>query len=97
MTISKRLERHLRCEVDFGEFYLLDVIAGKHKPTIVLLAPRKPETANAFFGMKIKGNGQWYGSLEHLLGTSVDVGYMSKIRAKLLTRRYKAMRARDAA
>lgn len=97
MTISKRLERHLRCEVDFGEFFLLDVITGKHKPTIVLLAPRKPETANAFFGMKIKGNGQWYGSLEHLLGTCVDVGYMSKIRAKLLTRRYKAMRARDAA
>ena len=77
--------------------YLLDVIAGKHKPTIVLLAPRKPETANAFFGMKIKGNGQWYGSLEHLLGTCVNVGYMSKLRAKLLTRRYKAMRARDAA
>lgn len=97
MTISKRLERHLRCEVDFGEFYLLDVIAGKHKPTIVLLAPRKPETANAFFGMKIKGNGQWYGSLEHLLGTCVDVGYMSKLRAKLLTRRYEAMRARDTA
>ena len=97
MTISKRLERHLRCEVDFGEFFLLDVITGKHKPTIVLLAPRKPETANAFFGMKIKGNGQWYGSLEHLLGTCVDVGYMSKLRAKLLTRRYKAMRARDAA
>lgn len=97
MTISKRLEKHLRCEVDFGEFFLLDVIAGKHKPTIVLLAPRKPETANAFFGMKIKGNGQWYGSLEHLLGTCVDVGYMSKLRAKLLTRRYKAMRARDAA
>ena len=97
MTISKRLEKRLRCEVDFGEFYLLDVIAGKHKPTIVLLAPRKPETANAFFGMKIKGNGQWYGSLEHLLGTCVDVGYMSKLRAKLLTRRYKAMRARDAA
>lgn len=97
MTISKRLEKHLRCEVDFGEFFLLDVITGKHKPTIVLLAPRKPETANAFFGMKIKGNGQWYGSLEHLLGTCVDVGYMSKIRAKLLTRRYKAMRARDAA
>lgn len=97
MTISKRLEQHLRCEVDFGEFFLLDVIAGKHKPTIVLLAPRKPETANAFFGMKIKGNGQWYGSLEHLLGTCVNVGYMSKLRAKLLTRRYKAMRARDAA
>ena len=97
MTISKRLEKHLRCEVDFGEFYLLDVIAGKHKPTSVLLAPRKPETANAFFGMKIKGNGQWYGSLEHLLGTCVNVGYMSKLRAKLLTRRYKAMRARDAA
>ena len=97
MTISKRLEKHLRCEVDFGEFYLLDVIAGKHKPTIVLLAPRNPETANAFFGMKIKGNGQWYGSLEHLLGTWVYVGYMSKLRAKLLTRRYKAMRARDAA
>ena len=97
MTISKRLERHLRCEVDFGEFFLLDVITGKHKPTIVLLAPRKPETANAFFGMKIKGNGQWYGSLEHLLGTCVNVGYMSKLRAKLLTRRYKAMRARDAA
>ena len=97
MTISKRLEKHLRCEVDFGEFFLLDVIAGKHKPTIVLLAPRKPETANAFFGMKIKGNGQWYGSLEHLLGTCVYVGYMSKLRAKLLTRRYKAMRARDAA
>lgn len=97
MTISKRLEKHLRCDVDFGEFYLLDVIAGKHKPTIVLLAPRKPETANAFFGMKIKDNGQWYGSLEHLLGTCVNVGYMSKLRAKLLTRRYKAMRARDAA
>ncbi len=97
MTISKRLEKHLRCEVDFGEFFLLDVIAGKHKPTIVLLAPRKPETANAFFGMKIKGNGQWYGSLEHLLGTCVNVGYMSKLRAKLLTRRYKSMRARDAA
>lgn len=97
MTISKRLEKHLRCEVDFGEFFLLDVIAGKHKPAIVLLAPRKPETANAFFGMKIKGNGQWYGSLEHLLGTCVNVGYMSKLRAKLLTRRYKAMRARDAA
>lgn len=97
MTISKRLEKHLRCEVDFGEFFLLDVITGKHKPTIVLLAPRKPETANAFFGMKIKGNGQWYGSLDHLLGTCVDVGYMSKLRAKLLTRRYKAMRARDAA
>lgn len=97
MTISKRLEKHLRCEVDFGEFFLLDVIAGKHKPTIVLLAPRKPETANAFFGMKIKGNGQWYGSLEHLLGTCVNVGYMSKLRAKLLTRRYKAMRARGAA
>ena len=97
MTISKRLEKHLRCEVDFGEFYLLDVIARKHKPTIVLLAPRKPETANAFFGMKIKGNGQWYVSLEHLLGTCVNVGYMSKLRAKLLTRRYKAMRARDAA
>lgn len=97
MTISKRLEKHLRCEVDFGEFFLLDVITGKHKPTIVLLAPRKPETANAFFGMKIKGNGQWYGSLEHLLGTCVDVGYMSKLRAKLLTRRYEAMRARDAA
>lgn len=97
MTISKRLEKHLRCEVDFGEFFLLDVIAGKHKPTIVLLAPRKPETANAFFGMKIKGNGQWYGSLEHLLGTCVNVGYMSKLRAKLLTRRYEAMRARDAA
>lgn len=97
MTISKRLEKHLRCEVDFGEFFLLDVIAGKHKPTIVLLAPRKPETANAFFGMKIKGNGQWYVSLEHLLGTCVNVGYMSKLRAKLLTRRYKAMRARDAA
>lgn len=97
MTISKRLEQHLRCEVDFGEFFLLDVIAGKHKPTIVLLAPRKPETANAFFGMKIKGNGQWYGSLEHLLGTCVNVGYMSKLRAKLLTRRYKAMRARNAA
>lgn len=97
MTISKRLEKHLRCEVDFGEFFLLDVITGKHKPTIVLLAPRKPETANAFFGMKIKGNGQWYGSLEHLLGTCVNVGYMSKLRAKLLTRRYKAMRARDAA
>lgn len=97
MTISKRLEKHLRCEVDFGEFFLLDVIAGKHKPTIVLLAPRKPETANAFFGMKIKGNGQWYGSLEHLLGTCVNVGYMSKLRAKLLTRRYKAMRARDVA
>lgn len=96
MTISKRLEKHLRCEVDFGEFFLLDVIAGKHKPTIVLLAPRKPETANAFFGMKIKGNGQWYGSLEHLLGTCVNVGYMSKLRAKLLTRRYKAMRARNA-
>lgn len=97
MTISKRLEKHLRCEVDFGEFFLLDVIAGKHKPTIVLLAPRKPETANAFFGMKNKGNGQWYVSLEHLLGTCVNVGYMSKLRAKLLTRRYKAMRARDAA
>lgn len=97
MTISKRLEKHLRCEVDFGEFFLLDVITGKHRPTIVLLAPRKPETANAFFGMKIKGNGQWYGSLEHLLGTCVDVGYMSKLRAKLLTRRYEAMRARDAA
>lgn len=97
MTISKRLEKHLRCAVDFGEFFLLDVIAGKHKPTIVLLAPRKPETANAFFGMKIKGNGQWYGSLEHLLGTCVNVGYMSKLRAKLLTRRYKAMRARDVA
>ena len=97
MTISKRLEKHLRCEVDFGEFFLLDVIAGKHKPTIVLLAPRKPETANAFFGMKIKGNGQWYVSLEHLLGTCVNVGYMSKLRAKLLTRRYKSMRARDAA
>ena len=104
MTISKRLEKHLRCEVDFGEFYLLDVIAGKHKQPVaslivshVLLAPRKPETANAFFGMKIKGNGQWYGSLEHLLGTCVNVGYMSKLRAKLLTRRYKAMRARDAA
>ena len=97
MTISKRLEKHLRCEVDFGEFFLLDVITGKHKPIIVLLAPRKPETANAFFGMKIKGNGQWYGSLEHLLGTCVNVGYMSKLRAKLLTRRYKAMRARDAA
>lgn len=97
MTISKRLEKHLRCEVDFGEFFLLDVITGKHKPTIVLLAPRKPETANAFFGMKIKGNGQWYGSLEHLLGTCVNVGYMSKLRAKLLARRYKAMRARDAA
>ena len=97
MTISKRLEKHLRCEVDFGEFFLLDVIAGKHKPTIVLLAPRKPETANAFFGMKIKGNGQWYGSLEHLLGTCVNVGYMSKLRAKLLTRRYKVMRAMDVA
>lgn len=32
MTISKYLEKHLRCDVDFGEFYLLDVIAAKRKP-----------------------------------------------------------------
>ena len=97
MTISKRLEKYLRCEVDFGEFHLLDVIAGKHTPTIVLLAPRKPEQEHAYFGMKIKGSGQWYISLEQLLGTCVDVGYMSRQRAKRLTRRYKRMKARDAA
>lgn len=97
MTISRRMEKHLHCGVDFGKFFLLDVIVRKHKPAVVLLAPKKPENENTYFGMKIKGSGQWYISLEQLLGTCVDVGYMSRQRAKRLTRRYKRMKARDAA
>ena len=96
MTISKRLQKQLCCEVDFGEFYLLDVIAGKHTPTIVLLAPRKPEKAHTYFGMKNGETGQWFCSLDSLLDACINAHYFGKLWAKRLTRRYRAMRARDA-
>ena len=48
MTISKRLEKHLRCEVDFGEFYLLDVNADK---TCALLPGRDGHAALAIDDM----------------------------------------------
>ena len=97
MTISKWLMKHLRCEVDFGEFYLLDVVVKRHKPTIVLLAPKNPDKEHAYWGIRGEGRSQWYCSMDHMLETCVDSGYMSKQRARYLTRRYQAMRARDAA
>ena len=97
MTISKWLMKHLRCEVDFGEFYLLDVVVKRHKPTIVLLAPKNPDKEHAYWGIRGEGRSQWYCSMDHMLETCVDSGYMSKLRAWYLTRRYQAMRARDAA
>ena len=96
MTISNRLQKQLCCEVDFGEFYLLDVITKKHKPTIVLLVPRRPEKAHTYFGMKNGETGQWFCSLGSLLDACTNAHYIGKLRAKRLIRRYRAMRARDA-
>ena len=91
MRISKRMDYCLRCHVDFSEFHLLSVIPKPNKPTAVLLAPRKPEKENAYFALVLRDNGHWFGSLESLLDTCLELGYINKIGGRILTRRYGRM------
>jgi len=94
MTLNKRMERQLRCDIDLAEFHLLDVIPQRHQPAVVLLVPRQITNSNSFFCVKRGYSNQWHCDLDHALKAAVVAGYMSRLRAWIISRRYLRIKER---
>lgn len=87
MKLSLRMAKYLREDINFSDFYLLAVIPQTKEYAVILLVPRSTGE-NAYFGLKYRGSTRWFGSVDELLGECVAKGYIGKIRARLLKRRY---------
>lgn len=87
MHLSTRMERYLTTDIGFSGFILLAVVPQTKTDAVILLVPRETGE-NAYCGLKYRGVTRWFGSVDELLGECVSKGYIGKVQAFLLKRRY---------
>lgn len=87
MRLSTRMERYLTTDIGFSDFILLAVVPQTKTDAVILLVPRA-SGENAYCGLKYRGVTRWFGSVDELLEECINKGYIGKIQAFLLKRRY---------
>ncbi len=95
MKLNRRLERYLRMDMNLATFHLLAVVPQSHEDAAVLLVPRDM-SKDKYLNMRCRGGSCWYGTIDQMLQDCIDRGYISRIRAILLKRRYDKFRRKSA-
>ena len=90
MKISNKLANYLKGTViDFGEFYILDIIELEQNECVLLLATLPNISMPiAYFVFWYKGEKTGYTTLEKMLCTMIERGFINKAYATELTNNY---------
>lgn len=87
MKLPGKIARHLRGNVDFDSFFILDIAVQDRENAVLLLAPRDM-TTDKFFCMQYKGHSYFYGSMENMMEACVKCRYLRRAATKRLIRKY---------
>ena len=89
MIITKSyLNLHVQCEINFTDFYLLEIIPRKTGATLMVLAP-KHETANySYFILKTDMESKFFPNLNDLLASAVSAQFITAFKASAIRRYY---------
>ena len=90
MKISNKLANYLKgTTIDFGEFYILEIVELEDNNCVLLLATLPESTLHyPYFISWYKGVSTGYMTLEKMLCTMIERGFMDKTYATELTKYY---------
>lgn len=89
MQLSKKISNYLRnSHIDFGSFYILDIIPQNENDAVVLLAPKHGNEIRHFH-LQTKCTSNYFSTVENLMIACVEYGYCKRSYAdKLLEHHY---------
>lgn len=89
MIITKiYLNKHLQCDMDFADFYLLDIVHLRNKSVLIFLAPKRSEADYSYFVMKGSTESKYFSNLNNLLAAAVSAKFITACKASAIRRYY---------
>ncbi len=89
MIITKSyLNMHAQCEINFTDFYLLEIIPRKTGATLMFLAPKCETASYSYFVLKIGMESKFFSSLNDLLASAVSAQFITAFKASSIRRYY---------
>ncbi len=91
MRLNRKIAHYLKDNIDFSEFYIVEIIPQNKTDALVLLAPLKTKE-HSYFNMQYMDKSHYYISFESMVNACIKYKYISKFKGKRLIKRYQKTR-----